>query len=423
MNVYLDMVGCRLNQAELESIARHLRTAGHCLVSTAGHAELVIINTCTVTGEAASDSRQKIRQAARAGAQVVVTGCWSELEPDAAAAFPGVSHVIPNAFKDQLVGMILGDTGTVRPAMGRIPLTGNRQRTRAFIKVQDGCDNHCTFCVTRLARGRSISRPIGDIIDDIRHAIAGGAREAVLTGVQIGSWGREWDPAAKLSTLLEVILAETDIPRLRISSIEPWEVDDALIAMWQEPRLCRHIHLPLQSGSASLLKRMARRTDPAMYGKLVEKIRKSIPGVSITTDVIVGFPGECEKEFDETRNFITTTGFSGGHVFLFSGRPGTAAVNYPDQVPHVIRRIRSKALRDIFDNQAAAFQKDFIGQQLDVLWERSINTSSGWISAGLSDNYLKVTAATAGNCMNTISPVMIQRIENSRLIGEIAKNE
>jgi threonylcarbamoyladenosine tRNA methylthiotransferase MtaB len=423
MNIYLDMVGCRLNQAELERYARQLRAAGHCLVSSAGRAELAIINTCSVTGEAASDSRQKIRQAACLGAKLIVTGCWSSLEPTAARALPGVDKIIPNDHKDELVDLLFEKNKAVNLSKGRIPLAGGRRRTRAFIKVQDGCDNHCTFCITRLARGDSKSRAAADIVDDIRYAVDGDAREAVLTGVQIGSWGRELQTATRLSILLRTILVETVIPRLRLSSIEPWEVDDDLIDIWQNARLCRHFHLPLQSGSPSILKRMARRTNPEEFQRLIGKIRKAIPGVSITTDVIVGFPGEGEIEFEETRAFIESCCFSGGHVFLYSARPGTPAGSYPDQVPHAIRRKRSKVLRDLFSVQAAAYQTTFINQKLDVLWERSIKASQGWFSSGLSDNYLKVKAATQKDFRNTISSVFIRGVENGVLAGEVVDDE
>ncbi len=215
MNVYLDMVGCRLNQAEIETYARHFRAAGHNLVPSAAKADLVVVNTCAVTGAAASDSRQKIRQANQTGARVVVTGCWSSLEPEAAAALPGVRQVIPNTNKDLLVETILKSQEASSEAIGRVPVAGNRKRTRAFIKVQDGCDNHCTYCVTRLARGNGRSVPVVQVIADVNSAINGGVQEAVLTGVQIGAWGRDLSPTAHLADLLKAILSHTPIPRLR----------------------------------------------------------------------------------------------------------------------------------------------------------------------------------------------------------------
>jgi threonylcarbamoyladenosine tRNA methylthiotransferase MtaB len=423
MNVYLDMVGCKLNQAEIEIYARQLRAAGYDIVASADKADLVVVNTCSVTGAAASDSRQKIRQASRSDARVIVTGCWSTLDQETATSMPGVDKVIPNPEKDDLVELIFGPGRKGVQPNGRVPLSGSRKRTRAFIKVQDGCDNHCTYCVTRLARGHSRSIPIDQVVSDINYAVAGGAREAVLTGVQIGSWGRELSPALRLSDLVDAILLHTDVPRLRISSIEPWEVDDRLIRVWQDSRLCRHFHLPLQSGSPSILKRMARKTGPVDYQQLVEKIRSAIPGVSITTDIIVGFPGEDETAFEETRAFIETQGFSGGHVFIYSARPGTPAAGYPDQVPFAIRRQRSRTLRALLSGQSESFHAPFIGQVLDVLWERSTRKTGGWLSSGLSDNYIKVTAETPGDRWNVINRVMIRQAKKGGLVGEVVEHE
>jgi threonylcarbamoyladenosine tRNA methylthiotransferase MtaB len=423
MNVYLDMVGCRLNQAEIETYARQLRSAGHTLVPSAAKADLVVVNTCSVTGAAASDSRQKIRQAHQTGAAVVVTGCWSSMDPAAAAALPGVCQVIPNVEKDALVETILKARADGSGAIDRVPVAGNRKRTRAFIKVQDGCDNSCTYCVTRLARGRSRSVPVDQVIADVNSAIKGGVQEAVLTGVQIGAWGRDRSPSMHLADLVKAILARTTIPRLRISSIEPWEVDDDFISLWREPRLCRHFHLPLQSGSPVVLKRMARRITPVAFQLLVDKIRQSIPGVSITTDMIVGFPGEDDAAFEDTHTLLEALAFSGGHVFVFSARPGTPAIGYTDQVPFNIRRLRSKVLRELFARQAESFQASFSGQTLDVLWQRSIHKPDGWLSSGLSDNYIKVTAPTPGDRANQIDRVIIQGVGKNGLIGKVLEYE
>lgn len=423
MNIYLDLVGCRLNQAEIEGYARRLRAAGHTIVAQPDNADLYILNSCTVTGEAASDSRQKVRQAAHVGAEVIITGCWSSLDPAAAGALPGVKMIVPNEDKDQLVERILGPQTLEKDLVGREPLAGDRSRTRAFIKVQDGCDNHCTYCITRLARGASHSRPVEAILDDIRFAIAGSAREAVLTGVQIGSWGRDLGRSLRLSGLIRKILTETDIPRLRISSIEPWEVDDDLISLWKDSRLCRHIHIPLQSGSPGILQKMARRTHPQVFLDLVHRLRTAIPGISITTDIIVGFPGETANDFLLTLELIKEAQFSGGHVFTFSARPGTPAQIFPDQIAYSIRRQRSRDTRAQFQVQAKAYRERFLGQILDVLWEKSQRSGEGWILSGLSDNYINVRAVTPGGATNRIDRVLIRKIEGVDLIGEVISNE
>lgn len=247
MKIYLDTIGCRLNQSEIEAYARQFRAAGHTLVACPDQADLVVINTCTVTAEAASDSRQKIRQAARAGVEeIVVTGCWSTLNPQQAAALPGVRYVVPNAVKDTLVPDLLHipvDALDLEP-VEREPIPGARLRTRAFIKVQDGCNNRCTFCVTALARGGGHSRPVAEVLADIRAALRGSAQEIVLTGVHLGSWGHDFAPSQRLDTLVQAILKQTEVPRLRLSSLEPWDLDENFFRLWEDPRLCRHLHLP-----------------------------------------------------------------------------------------------------------------------------------------------------------------------------------
>ena len=256
MKVYLDTIGCRLNQAEIEAFARQLRAAGHTLVASAQGADLAVINTCTVTGAADADSRKAIRQAARLGArQIVVTGCWSTLKPQEAAALEGVSYLIANRDKESLVPMILGDPGTVDDGINgedlaiepveRRTIPGARLRTRAFIKVQDGCDNRCTFCITTLARGKGRSRPIAEVLADVHFACSTGeidqrAREIVLTGVHMGSWGQDLSPRLHLHDLIKAILKESDAPRLRLSSLEPWDLGKAFFDLWEDPRLCRH---------------------------------------------------------------------------------------------------------------------------------------------------------------------------------------
>ena len=334
MRIYLDTIGCRLNQSEIETYARQFRAAGHTIVPTAGEADIAVINTCAVTNAADSDSRGKIRQAVRNGtAKVVVTGCWSTLNPNTAAEFPGVHQVIPNIDKELLVPNLLQipkENFDLEP-LAREPIPGARSRTRAFIKVQDGCDSRCTFCVTTIARGSSKSRTAVEILNDIHASvdsdIAGesAAKEIILTGVHLGSWGQDFSDVQKITGLIRLILQESNVPRLRLSSIEPWDLDEEFFSLWENSRLCRHLHLPLQSGSSSILRRMARKTTVEAFVKLVTTARKYIPEIAITTDLIAGFPGESDLEFSETITLIRELSFAGGHVFTYSARPGTAA--------------------------------------------------------------------------------------------------
>lgn len=430
MKIYLDTIGCRLNQAEIEHYARQFRAAGHELVAEAAQADLAVVNTCTVTAAAASDSRQKIRQAARAGAgEIVATGCWASLQPGEASSLPGVSRVVPNLEKDSLVPSLLGlkvEAFELEP-VERLPLPGARLRTRAFIKVQDGCDNRCTFCITTLARGASRSRPLAEILADIRaalHVVEGGeaaAQEIVLTGVHLGSWGQDFASPAHLAGLIRTILDELPVPRLRLSSLEPWDLDERFFDLWKDPRLCRHLHLPLQSGSATTLRRMARKTTPAAFTALVSAARSAIPDLAITTDLIVGFPGETEAEFAESLAYVRQVGFAGGHVFPYSARPGTAAARMPGQVKNALRKQRSSLLRAVLDESAAAYQAAFIGQVLPVLWESATGLGpQGWQVSGLTDNYLRVRALAPRRLWNQITPVRLSAAAGGEFIGTLA---
>lgn len=423
MKIYLDSIGCRLNQAEIEQYARQFCFTGHELVATPNQADLAVINTCTVTAEAASDSRQKIRQAARAGVnQVVVTGCWATLSPQEALGLPAVSQVIANASKDHLVASLLQLTPEFfdQQPLERKLVPGARLRTRAFIKVQDGCDNHCTFCITTLARGNSRSRPIKVILADIHAALAANTQEVVMSGVHLGAWGQDFSPPQTLSYLLRAILEQTDVQRLRLSSLEPWDIEPDFFNLWQDSRLAPHLHLPLQSGCATTLRRMARKTTPQNYSALLSIARAAIPDVAITTDLISGFPGESENEFSVSLDFVRQMAFADGHVFTYSARPGTAAAKMPDQVPHSVRKFRNAQLRAALAESAAAYRARFVDHILPVLWENATSLSSGgWKLSGLTGNYLRVHACGSQHLWNQITPVRLTGLAANGLEGEI----
>jgi threonylcarbamoyladenosine tRNA methylthiotransferase MtaB len=426
MKIFLDTVGCRLNQSEIETYARQFHAAGHELVGDLAEADLTIVNTCTVTAAAAADSRKKIRGAARFGSEVVATGCWVTLDPKKAQTLPGVQRVILNQVKDILVPEILqiapetfAETFDLEPLV-RQPVPGGRLRTRAFIKAQDGCDNRCTFCITTVARGQGRSISVDRVLADIRAALNGGTREVVLTGVHLGFWGQDFETPRSLRELVEIILKEIPITRLRLSSLEPWDLDDDFFTLWQDDRLARHLHLPLQSGSAATLRRMARKTSPLEFAHIVEAARKHIPDVAITTDLITGFPGETETEFTESLSFVRQMNFAGGHVFTYSARPGTAGAKMPDQVPHAVRKERNAVMRGIFEKAAEAYRARFIGQQLPVLWETASPLDpQQWRVSGLTDNYLRVTAQAPQKLWNQISPVRLTGVVAGGLVGRI----
>ena len=441
MKVYLDTIGCRLNQAEIEQYARQFRAAGHELVSGPEQSDLAVVNTCAVTAAAASDSRQKIRQVARAGTrEVVVTGCWASLRPQDAAALPGVNRVVQNLEKDRLVTDLLQipvEAFELEP-VEREPIPGARLRTRAFIKVQDGCNNRCSFCVTTIARGPARSRALQDILADIRAALwrgpdgfsgtdsaadrgtESGAQEIVLTGVHLGSWGQDLGTPQRLSDLIRAILAETDVPRLRLSSLEPWDLNPGFFDLWQDPRLCRHLHLPLQSGSAATLRRMARKTTPQSFAELIDAARAAIPFVAITTDMITGFPGESDSEFYESLEYVRAMRFADGHVFTYSARPGTAAARMPFQVKEAVRKERNASMRAVLKESAGRYQCGFIGQVLPVLWESATGLGTqGWRLSGLTDNYLRVHAHAPRQLWNRITPVQLTEISGEEIYGNL----
>lgn len=423
MKIYLDTIGCRLNQSEIETYARQFLATGHILVPDSAQADLTVVNTCSVTTAAAADSRKVIRRAARAGAgEVIATGCWATLEPGAAAALPGVSKVVTNIEKDGLVADTLQlspEDIDVEPVV-RVPVPGARLRTRAFIKVQDGCDNRCTFCITTIARGAGRSLSVQAVLADVQAALLGGAQEIVLTGVHLGSWGHDFDSPQTLKSLVVEILKSTDTPRLRLSSLEPWDLDQDFFSLWDNPRLARHLHLPLQSGSAATLRRMARKVTPESYAQLIQAARVVMPDVAITTDIIAGFPGEREKEFAESLDYVRQMAFADGHVFTYSERPNTAAATMPNSVPHSERKARNAQIRAVLEKSATAYRQSFVGQQRSVLWENVTKLGAQrWTLNGLTDNYLRVIAEAPRDLWNQITPVMLTERNEHGLLGVI----
>jgi threonylcarbamoyladenosine tRNA methylthiotransferase MtaB len=414
------MIGCRLNQSEIEILARQFSAAGHTLVADPSEADLAVVNTCTVTSAAAADSRKVIRRIARSGVKdIISTGCWSELYPEQALDLPGVTRVVSNLEKAHLVSDFLQtDTDDFdKEPLQRVIIPGSRQRTRAFIKAQDGCRHHCTFCITTVARGNSRSEPVDTILKEINAAVQAGVKEVVLTGVQLGSWGKDLKPAQGLQELVRQVLKGTDIPRLRLSSIEPWDIDPELIQLLHEERIARHLHLPLQSGSAATLRRMARAISPEGFARLVEDIRSAEPEIALTTDILVGFPGESEAEFEESYDFIRRMDFASGHVFSYSAREGTPAADFPDQIPHSIRKKRSAKIRDLLNESGNGYRRLFLGREMRVLWEQVDENSRETI--GLTDNYLRVETLASPEVWNTFSRVKITGLTKDGVLGEI----
>lgn len=424
MNVFLDSVGCRLNQSEIERMALQLRQAGHTLVANPEASDLVLINTCSVTTAAAADSRGKVRSAHRKNlqAQIVLTGCWSEVETEVAAALPGVTKVVPNRGKDSLISDMLdlpSDAFTDK-WIPRQPIPGIRKRTRAFIKVQDGCDNRCTYCLATIARGPACSQPMESILSEIQSAIAGDVKEVVLTGAHLSGFGRDQPDSLDLTCLLRTIMKHTDIPRIRLSSLEPWELPDGLLSVMHNPRICRQLHLPLQSGCDRTLRRMGRPYQADHYAKTMAHARETIPNLAITTDIMVGFPGETEDEFEQNLAFIEAMDFANAHVFIYSPRPKTAAENLPHRVPLQVARQRSQKVRQLVKCSALAYRNRFSGEILPVLWETAREQGSeGWELSGLTDNYLRVHAYGDISLLNEITGARLTDVEGEVVRGEV----
>jgi len=413
MNVYLQSLGCRLNRSEIEKMARQFVATGCAVVAEPARAEVCVVNTCAVTAQAERKSRRSVRALARANpeARIAAVGCYATLAPSHCCALPGVAWVVPNAEKKHVVGRVI----SALPSQNGEGACLAPLHTRAFVKIQDGCDNHCTYCIVRLLRGPSRSRSVDGIVAEVQVLVEAGCQEAVLTGVNLGSYGRDLGDSNGLYALVETLLTHTDLPRLRLSSLEPWDVDEAFFDLWENPRLCRQLHLPLQSGSDETLRRMGRRVTTAEFSRLVDAARAVAPDIAVTTDVIVGFPGEDESAFRASCNFVTGVRFARLHVFPYSPRPGTAARRLPGQVARRVRRERARAMRELGARQASRFCRRFVGREMSVLWERR---RRGGLWSGLTDNYLRVLAPAERDLHNKLTPTRLLTVQNGHLIGE-----
>jgi threonylcarbamoyladenosine tRNA methylthiotransferase MtaB len=424
MKVHVRHLGCRLNQSEIETMARQFAAQGHELVDDPASAEQIVVNTCAVTLDATRDSRKLIRQLHRASpdAQIAVTGCYAQIAPDEIAVLPGVRRVVGNLEKEALVPQITGqplEPYDIEPIQrGEPPWVG---RTRAFIKAQDGCDNACTFCVTTIARGAGRSRQPDDLLREIRLMLAAGYREIVLTGVHLGSYGHDLGDQCGLYHLVQRILAETDAPRLRLSSLEPWDLTPDFFKLWRDSRLCPHLHLPLQSGCDATLRRMARRTTQRQFAALVAAARAHITDPCITSDVIVGFPGETDAEFAQSRAFVEAMDFAGLHVFRYSARPGTAAARMRGHVTEDVKRERSASFVTLSDVGERRYALRHIGALRPVLWEQVGGVSAeGFSNVGYTDNYIRVGCVHPRPLTNHITLVEIAGYDEHKRQARIA---
>jgi threonylcarbamoyladenosine tRNA methylthiotransferase MtaB len=413
MRVHFTNLGCKLNQAEIERLGREFEAAGHPVVGSLGEADLHVVNSCTVTHVAARGSRKAAGSARRSGRPVrtVLTGCYATGSPEEAARLAGVDLVVPNADKDRLVPLVLAafpEADLSAVPCGLVPAG----HTRALVKVEDGCNMRCSFCIIPFTRGAQRSRPAREVIAEIQILLDRGYREIVITGVQISAWRRE---GARLEDLVRAILGETEVPRLRLTSIAPWDLDERLLDLWQDPRLCRHLHLSLQSGSTATLRRMRRPYTVDRYLALLGSVRAAVPGVAVTTDVIVGFPGETGEEFAESLAAVETAGFAKIHVFPYSPRPGTTAERLPGHLSPEEKKERMARMLAVAAGAERAFQSAHLGSRATVLWE----VPRGGMGQGLTDNYLRVVCEKGAGLWNQFSEVELTAIAGEGVLGRI----
>ena len=427
MYIHLKTLGCRLNEAELETWAQAFQKVGHQITRELKEAHVVIINSCAVTADATRKSRQLIRRIHRENpsAKLVISGCYVTLNEDEAAELLGVDLVISNKDKNQLVEQTLSllDFDSM-PAQATEPGETSlftRGRQRAFIKVQDGCRYRCTFCIVTVARGEEISRPVQLIIDEINSLHQQGINEAILTGVHLGGYGA--DIESNLSALIQTILDQTNIPRLRLGSLEPWELPTGFFKLFKNPRLMPHLHLPLQSGADSVLKRMSRRCKTDEFLSLVTQARQQHKNINITTDIIVGFPGETEEEWQQSFDFIKQVGFGHIHIFTYSRREGTKAATLPNQLPNEIKKQRSKQLHQLAESMKQQFLSENLNQNAAVLWEghKQILDDNEQLVFGYTPNYLRVACKTSltDDIENQIIEGKLQSIADNYIICDL----
>ncbi len=418
---YVQNFGCRATQADGAAIERQFRDQGLDRAESPDSAQVVVLNTCTVTAAADQDARAAIRRIRRQNpdCQLVVTGCYAQRAAEEIAALPGVTRVIGNSHKHQLASLLRpsfvplselagnavvsssfsvfsnwSDKITVSDIFAHTELLAApvfdaaNERTRPNLKVQDGCDNRCSFCVIPSVRGQSRSLPMGEIIREVNTLVDSGYREVVISGINLGRWGRDFESPQRFETLVKRILSDTSLEKLRVSSVEPMDWSDELIQLFAEsPRIAKHAHVPMQSGSDAVLRRMHRKYRPWHYRQKIERIRQAMPDAAIGADVMVGFPGESAAEFEETRRLVDDLPLTYLHVFTYSARPGTPAAEMRNQVAVSLARERNSMLRELAERKKRQFMESFVGKTLPAI---TLKASTDFHTEALTDNYLKL---------------------------------
>ena len=393
MRIAFTTLGCKINQIETDAMQQDLLSRGNSIVPFDAEADIYVINTCTVTAKSDYQCRQVVRSAIRRGngAKVVVTGCYAETRPDEIKKIPGVEMVIGNRDKamisDHIMSMISANGAGSMPAL-TVPVKALRSRTRGFLKIQDGCNNRCSYCIVPFARGDSRSAAPGEVVHEFERLVSSGCPEVVLSGVHIGSYGSDLGTGISLTDMLRTLILSRGNTRIRLSSIEPNEITTEMVAYLGQG-LCRHLHIPLQSGDDAMLASMKRNYTSRFYQDLLERIAQQVPGIALGADIIVGYPGEGEKEFQNTMRLVEQSPLTHLHVFTYSPRPGTPAAGLKGQVTDQIKKDRNAALRTLGMEKNLLFRKFHLGSELTVVVEDKVDTESGLLT-GLTDNYIRV---------------------------------
>jgi len=419
MRVAFYTLGCKLNQAETESLANRFSKAGFQLVTPGDGADIYIANTCTVTHIADRKSRHWLRLARRRNPQalIIATGCYAQRNRQALAQLADL--VVDNEEKEHLLALTqtlsLEGRGPGEGEIKQSQMLAATVRTRSLIKIQDGCHSPCTYCIVPKVRPHEYSLPASQIIDEVKQKVTLGYKEVVLTGTKVGSYR---DGSADLRDLVQLILSSTGIERLRLSSLQPSEISSEFLALWQDEKLCRHFHLALQSGSETVLQRMRRSYSLYQYQRTVNLIKEMIPEVAITTDIMVGFPGESDEEFEQSYSFCQQAGFANIHVFPFSPRPETAAAGMPEQIKDKVKAERNQRMLGLSRSCRHSFCEQLLGQTMPVLWEQETGPGSG-IYSGLTSNYIRVFTRSEKSLNNEIAPVKLVEFHNQEMWGEV----
>lgn len=409
---FIQNFGCRATQADGAALEAQLAQRGLSLCEERGNADLVIVNTCTVTAEADSDARAAIRRAHRENpnARILVTGCYAQRAPEEVKAMPGVEWVVGNSHKTRIAdvvageveyhgGVVIGDIFETREILTAPLIDATGDRTRPNLKIQDGCHNRCSFCIIPFVRGKNRFASADQVVEQVR-ALSAKYKEVVLSGINLGRWGRESGSFMRLVDLLRRLLDETPIERLRLSSVEPMDFSDDLLGLMAEtPRISKHVHAPLQSGSDTILRKMHRKYRPRHYADRVMKARRLMPDAAIGADVMVGFPGETDELFEESRQFIDAMPFTYLHVFTYSERPGTSAAEMPGAVDMRLRKERNRILRELANEKNAVFRRSLLGREFTAV---TLDPPG----VALTDNFVKASLDLpyAANRLVTLRP-------------------